>query len=78
MKKNQLDTLGFVELTNVELEETNGGFLPLIIIGVILLAGCSGQGQNNQNNGSGTQINIQCTNCTVINNGDTVKVAPKK
>jgi lactobin A/cerein 7B family class IIb bacteriocin len=75
MKHTQLEGFGFVELTNSELEETNGGFLPLLIIGVVLLAGCSSQ--NNRNTGSGTQISVQCTNCNVTVKKDTV-IATKK
>lgn len=76
MKQTSLESFGFVELTNSELEDTNGGFVPLIIVGVLLLAGCSGQ--SNKNNGTGNQINVQCTNCNVTVKKDTVIVTPNK
>ncbi len=55
----QLENYGVSELSHSEQRETDGGFLPLLIVGaVLLLASCTG---NNTNSGvnTGTQVNVQ-------------------
>jgi hypothetical protein len=55
----QLENYGVSELSHSEQQETDGGFLPLLIVGaVLLLASCTG---NNTNSGvnTGTQVNVQ-------------------
>ncbi|MBN8787968.1 MAG: class IIb bacteriocin, lactobin A/cerein 7B family [Terrimonas sp.] len=76
MKNIEMQCLALTALTEDEMQEIDGGLLPLLIIGAaILLAGCSGQ--SSQSNGNSTQINVQCTNCSVTVKSDTVTVTPK-
>ncbi|PVD52150.1 hypothetical protein DC498_10490 [Terrimonas sp.] len=76
MKNIEMQCLVLTALTEDEMQEIDGGLLPLLIIGAaILLAGCSGQ--SSQSNGNSTQINVQCTNCSVTVKRDTVIVTPK-
>ena len=71
MKLNDYNCL---ELSSEDILEIEGGFIPLLVIGaVLLLSSCQGS----KNSGSGSQINIQCTNFTIIQKGDTIKIAPK-
>ncbi len=62
------DDLGITPLSESEMIETDGGFLPLLIVGAaLLLASCSSN--NNQTNGgvnTGVQVNIKCDSCKTI------------
>jgi lactobin A/cerein 7B family class IIb bacteriocin len=63
------------ELTLTELESTEGGIIPFLVVGAaLLLAGCGTRQTNNNANGS-RSINVNCCNCNVIINGDTVNVS---
>ncbi len=43
----QLENYGVSELSHSEQQETDGGFLPLLVIGVaLLLSACTGNGNN--------------------------------
>lgn len=76
MKNIEMQCLALTALTEDEMQEIDGGFLPLLIIGAaILLAGCSSQ--SSQSTGKSRQVNVQCTDCSVTINGDTVIVTPK-
>lgn len=69
MKKINLNEMALQQISENEMQETDGGLFPLLIIGcVVLLSSCV---QTNQNNGAGTQINTQ-TNAQ--NTGDSVKI----
>lgn len=78
MKNLELNKMGLAPVTEIEMQETDGGFLPLLIIGCVLLVGCV---QNNQNNGgtqTNTQVNAQNTgDSATIKNNATLKVSPK-
>lgn len=69
MQTLELNKMGLAPLNENEMQEQNGGFLPLIIVGCLLLAGCV---QNNHNSGSGTQINSQ-TNAQNTGDSATIK-----
>lgn len=76
MKALEIPSMTLTALTVDEMGEIDGGFLPLLIIGAaILLTGCSSQ--SSQSNGNSTQINVQCTNCSVTLKKDTVIVTPR-
>lgn len=63
------------ELSFDEMIETDGGIIPFLIIGaVLLLSSCGNQSSSNKN---GKQINVQCNDCTITIHNDTVKVAHK-
>jgi hypothetical protein len=79
MQTLELNKMGLAPITDIEMQEHNGGFLPLLIVGCLLLAGCV---QTNQNNGAGTQINSQTNaqntgDSSTIRNHGTLKVSPK-
>lgn len=62
------------ELSLSELESIEGGIIPILIAGAaLLLAGC-GTNQTNNNASGSRSVNVNCCNCNVIINGDTVKV----
>ena len=65
------------ELTAEEIIETEGGILPFIIIGAVLLLSSCGNQANNNGGHKNKQINIQCTNCVIHQHNDTVKVYHK-
>ena len=72
-----MQCLALTALTEDEMQEIDGGFLPLLIIGAaILLASCSSQ--TNYNREKGTQVSVQCTNCTVTIKNDTTVIVPKQ
>lgn len=76
MKNIEMQCMALTALTEDEMQEIDGGLLPLLIIGAaILLAGCSSQA--NYNREKGTQVSIQCTNCTVTIKNDTTTIVPK-
>jgi len=78
MKSLEINQYGVNTLENDELLETEGGIIPLLIIGAILLVGgCTSQ--VNKNSGS-YQVNVQCNNCSVtINQSDSsVTVKPAR
>ncbi|WP_133475534.1 hypothetical protein [Sediminibacterium goheungense] len=55
----QTEMMGLTSLTSDELQETEGGFLPLLVLGVVFLAGCNSQ-RNQQSGGDhNCQINLQ-------------------
>ncbi len=71
---------GLIDLQEQELVETNGGFLPLLILGAVLLLSSCGSGNGNNvvvggSNNSQTQINITVKKGdTLIVKGDTLIV----
>ncbi len=68
-----------LELTDEELKNTDGGFIPFLIAGAaLLLASCSSQSNSSTGGRNNSQINISCTNCNVVVSGDTVKVYPQR
>jgi hypothetical protein len=59
MKMQQPEMMGLTILSPDELQHTEGGFLPLLVLGAIFLAGCNSQ-RNQQNGGHhNCQINLQ-------------------
>lgn len=75
MKTINLENLSLSALTPAQLEEVDGGFLPLLLVGAaLLLASCTSSTQNaSQGGADNSQVNVKCTNCTVITvvKGDT-------
>ncbi|HPZ87538.1 MAG TPA: hypothetical protein PLQ32_05520 [Flavihumibacter sp.] len=78
MKSLEISHYGVAMLEDDEILETEGGIIPLLIIGAILLVGgCTSQ--VNKNNSS-YQVNVQCSNCSVtVNQSDSsVTVKPAR
>lgn len=58
MKKLELQNFGVVELNDKEFKHTDGGIIPFLVIGAILLLSSCGN-QTNVNSGRGSQTNTQ-------------------
>jgi hypothetical protein len=75
--ESKLDSvsLGVTDLNETDLTCTNGGLIWFVAIAAVaLLASCDSQ--TNVNTGSGTQVSVQCNDCSVSVQqcGDTTKV----
>lgn len=63
-----------IDLTPSELESIEGGIIPLLLIGAAILGTSCGNSQTNNNDSGPQSVNINCSNCTIIINGDSTSV----
>lgn len=65
MNRIELDSYALSAVSEEEMEETEGGFIPLLIGACLLLSGCFNN-SNNQSNGRSRQYNLTLNGQSVI------------